>query len=332
MKNGTGDAWHLPFFSKRLEKFIKIWYDQKKIQGEITMELQKDTGDHFSWVMPEGGGETEVFQVFPGIYLMYNDFHVHQCRSGLAAPSHFWGVDHCRRGRTEWELPGGHRAYLGEGALITSDFQRSGGDFSFPMGLYEGLTVCLDEDRAPEGLPPELKLSLNDLREKLFSAGIMDLSGDPEAEAILTLLYLARGQGELQRKMGLTLFLSYLNALEPRQLEPLYLRQEQVEEMGKIQAFLLENPHHRWTLAELSEKFQVPVSVLRRNFMGIYGLSVADYMRKIRAEYAGEMLKNSDQSVGEIAASLGYDNASKFSAAFRRCLGQSPRSYRSRNK
>ena len=78
----------------------------------------------------------------------------------------------------------------------------------------------------------------------------------------------------------------------------------------------------------ISIRFQIPVSVFRRNFEKVFGVTMADQMRRIRAERAKEMLLNTRASIGEIAAELGYDNASKFSEAFRMYEDLSPSMYR----
>ncbi len=43
---------------------------------------------------------------------------------------------------------------------------------------------------------------------------------------------------------------------------------------------------------------------------------------------AAVMLKTTDDSIGEISSAMGYDNPSKFSAAFKEIIGIAPRDYR----
>lgn len=63
---------------------------------------------------------------------------------------------------------------------------------------------------------------------------------------------------------------------------------------------------------------------LKNNFKEIYGLSVFQYFRKLQMEYARDLILNSDESIKEIAAKIGYENASKFSSAFKNHLGILP--------
>ena len=297
------------------------------------MNTKQVTSDHFFIELKDetGTGTTEVFRVFPGVYLMYNDFHLAKCRSGFTPPANFWGVEHCRDGKTEWELENGDYAYLGSGALMPCDYEESDGEFSFPSRLFEGLTIGFEMPVAEKTISELVDVNLTWLREKIMFAGIMDVSGDQQAEAVLRLLYIARHQNEIHRKISCIQFLLFLKELEPNQLEPLYIRRQMADKIKEIEIFLRENLDRRWTLMELSEKFRLPVSVIRRNFTGIFGVSVADHMRRIRVEKAKEMLVGTDKSIAEIAADLGYDNASKFSAAFRNYADVSPRMYRIQN-
>ena len=291
------------------------------------------TSTHFNMKLEDttGVGVTEVFQVFPGIFLMYNDFHLEKCKSGFTPPKDFWGVEHCRSGKTEWEIENGDYAYLGSGALMPCDYQEIDSEFSFPSRLFEGLTIGFLMPEARRSVPKIIGVDLDFLKEKILSSGIMDVSGDPQAEAVLRLLYIARHQDDIHRKICCIQFMMFLKELEPNELEPLYIRKQMVDKIKEIELFLRENLDRRWTLSEISEKFGIPVSVLRRNFTGIYGVSVADHMRRIRVEKAKEMLLGTKRPISEIASDLGYDNASKFSSAFRSYADVSPKMYRKQN-
>ena len=296
------------------------------------MELPNLLDAHFCVNLTDetGKGTTEVFRVFPGIYLMYNDFYMDHCQNSVEPMGEFWGIEHCRAGKTEWKLENGDYAYLGADTLMSCDYEACGRPFSFPGRLFEGLTLGFDLPLGETSLLETLGLDFMGLKEKISAVGLVDVAGDPEADAVLKLLYGARYKTDLHRKLALSQFLVYLSDLEPNRLEPLYMRKYAVDRIKDMECFLREHLDRRWTLAELSDRFQIPVSVLRRNFTGVFGVSVAEHMRRVRAEKAKEMLLNTSKSIGEIASELGYDNASKFSAAFRSYAELSPRMYRSK--
>ena len=60
-----------------------------------------------------GEGMMTLYHVFPGVFLMYNDFHMKECVSGFQTDMDLLCIDHCREGRIEQEV--GQNA--GKGAL-----------------------------------------------------------------------------------------------------------------------------------------------------------------------------------------------------------------------
>ena len=63
-------------------------------------------------------------------------------------------------------------------------------------------------------------------------------------------------------------------------------------------------------------------------FKSVYGTSIAAHMKEHRMRKAAKMLLESDMSIGEIAFSVGYDNQSKFSTAFKDFFQMLPKEYR----
>ena len=74
--------------------------------------------------------------------------------------------------------------------------------------------------------------------------------------------------------------------------------------------------------------FHVSQTVLKGAFKGVYGVPVYSYMRTQKMQSAALLLKQTDLPVMEIAGRSGYDNGSKFAAAFRDIMGMSPNEYR----
>ena len=63
-------------------------------------------------------------------------------------------------------------------------------------------------------------------------------------------------------------------------------------------------------------------------FKAVYGSSIYQYMKTYRMQTARVLLQDTSRSVTEIAATLGYDNPSKFSEAFKKEYGISPTLFR----
>ena len=67
---------------------------------------------------------------------------------------------------------------------------------------------------------------------------------------------------------------------------------------------------------------------LRESFKVMYGVPIGTYIRQSKMKYATLLLKKDELSISSIAKHLGYQNASKFSSAFKNYFNQTPDSYR----
>ena len=289
-------------------------------EDHLTAELQDETGI----------GQMDVYQVFPGIYLGYNDFRLEKCESSYVPDEPVFGLVHCREGKVEWELPNGDYAYLGAGCLMPCSYGENNGHFSFPQRSYQGLSLGISLPRAVQGLPGEFPVDLRRLQQRICSAGTLDLAADARSTYVFGLLYEAQARSMVHKRMAcLELFL-LLDDLhwEENSARILYFPRAQVLKIKEMEQFLTKNLEHRYTLEELSRRYDLPVNAVRRCFSGIYGESVAAYMKKFRMEDAKRRLSGSDETIASIAVSLGYDTPSKFAAAFRSCARISPQMYR----
>lgn len=58
---------------------------------------------------------------------------------------------------------------------------------------------------------------------------------------------------------------------------------------------------------------------LRQSFKLWYGMTIAEYIRQQKLKYALRLLSDDDRSISNIAALIGYESASKFAMAFKKC-------------
>ena len=69
-----------------------------------------------------------------------------------------------------------------------------------------------------------------------------------------------------------------------------------------------------------------------QNFKKITGSSPAQYLISIRMANAMNLLDNTDYTVAQIAAAVGYENTQYFHRLFRKHAGMTPTEYKQRNK
>jgi AraC-like DNA-binding protein len=82
------------------------------------------------------------------------------------------------------------------------------------------------------------------------------------------------------------------------------------------------------TLAELSSLVHLSAPHLSRCFGKKMGMSLIDYIHRVRSEEACRLLRCTSERVTSIASRVGYAEVAYFSRRFRAQTGQSPRQYR----
>ncbi|MBW4552778.1 MAG: AraC family transcriptional regulator [Aphanocapsa sp. GSE-SYN-MK-11-07L] len=91
----------------------------------------------------------------------------------------------------------------------------------------------------------------------------------------------------------------------------------------------LENPP---STLELAEQVGLSDRTLRRGFRLLFGTTVFEYLTDQRMSWAAQQLRDTNQTVAEIANRAGYGNPAKFAAAFKRTVGISPSDCMNRKK
>lgn len=84
----------------------------------------------------------------------------------------------------------------------------------------------------------------------------------------------------------------------------------------------------RITMKELSGKFNCSVSSLSHLFKKRSGMSISEYIEKLRLDEAKWLLSQSRYTVTEVSDCLGFCNSGYFSSVFKRKFGISPKDYR----
>lgn len=98
--------------------------------------------------------------------------------------------------------------------------------------------------------------------------------------------------------------------------------------MHSIHDDLMEHMAERITIEELSRKYLLNATTLKKSFKQVYGTSIAMHMKRHRMERAANLLCDTTESIAEIARAVGYESQSRFSAAFKETYGMLPTEYR----
>ena len=95
-----------------------------------------------------GEGMMTLYHVFPGVFLMYNDFHMKECISGFQTDMDLLCIDHCREGRIEQEVGQNAFSYLEAGDLRVDRRIHHSGKVEFPLCHYHGISIGFQVETA----------------------------------------------------------------------------------------------------------------------------------------------------------------------------------------
>ncbi len=99
-------------------------------------------------------------------------------------------------------------------------------------------------------------------------------------------------------------------------------------EMQDIFAYISRNYTTSLTTADLARHFHLTEQYFCRIFKKATGKTPINYINGYRIEKAAVLLKNTDQSITDIALSVGFDDPNYFSRTFKKHMGATPREYR----
>lgn len=101
------------------------------------------------------------------------------------------------------------------------------------------------------------------------------------------------------------------------------------ESILQAQQWLQDHLQRPLQLPALATQLGLSTRTLSRRFRQATGLSPQQYLNNLRIQTARELLRRSNLGVGEVAWQVGLQDASYFSALFRREVGMTPGQYRS---
>lgn len=310
-----------------------LWREVKFMNDEL-QNLKKSV-DNIA-----DNAKSETVSLFNGIELSY--FTLERAPSSFphrhSAIEHIMQINYCKSGQMEWKMGDGNYIYLNPGDFSLHSMSSCANSLiSFPAGGYSGLTICLNlhEIALPCELIKDSHMFLKALQEKFCQNGrISFLAGNEQTKSIFSAFY--GNPKDLQlpyqkiKTIELLLYLAKAEITPQKQLSA--YRTEQIDIIREIHNRLTGQMNERITIEELSKQYLVNPTTLKKAFKAIYGTSIAAHVKEHRMEQASKMLRETDMSIAEIAASVGYDSQSKFSRAFRATFGVLPREYRKSRK
>lgn len=308
--------------------------------GNLAAVIPKDNDGYctvYKMDCADGLGLMTIYQVFRGIQLIYNDFEAASCEWDGGLNKNILEINHCREGREGSRLLSGSCLYLGEGDLSIHTMDNCAPEMTFPLKHYRGISVVINLEILSEN-PPEILaesgIDLMEFKEKFCSEGnCFIMRAKNEIDHIFSELYsvpdcLQKPYFKL-KVQELLLFLCMVDVTQEKHRE-LYTS-PQVEIVKAIHQKLTSDLQVRHTIEELSKEFLINTATLKNTFKGIYGQPIGIYMKEYRIKQSAALLRQTQATIADIAIQIGYENQSKFAAAFKDIMLISPAEYRKQN-
>lgn len=159
----------------------------------------------------------------------------------------------------------------------------------------------------------------------------------PEMARLLTQVQTYRGEGisaklfyESKVSEAVSLVLErHKKALE---IEKTPLSKQDRDALIVVAAFINDHYSSDISLEELSHIACMSVSKLKSTFKRMYGSSITEFIQARRMGQAEHLLTATDLTIGQVARSVGYTSASRFSVLFKKSSGLLPLEFRKLSK
>ena len=98
--------------------------------------------------------------------------------------------------------------------------------------------------------------------------------------------------------------------------------------VNKIHEFLMKNYQNEIDLDEVANIVHMAPASVCRFFKSSTGLTVFEYLNKIKIDYSCQLLLNTDQNIVDISYDCGFNNLSHFNKQFRKFIEKTPTQFR----
>ena len=285
-----------------------------------------------------GTGILYDYSIFPGIDLIFMDFN---CSDIFDEPNEMRNVleiRHYQDGRVEFEFEGDKVFHLQQDEFCVNGMLNMPARYSFPFDYCSGLSLVLDKNSMTEVTRSQLALfqiDISVLEEDLDTAHQWYICKTPPSMChVFEELYAAKEHETSQyfRIKVLELLYHATKLRKEDRVAATYYAREHIEIVKRVRKAMLKDLSRSTPLEQFLRGEAISTVTFQTIFKQIYGRSPYAYLKHYRMNSAAVQLRESNESINQIALSLGYSNASKFARAFRDVFGVLPKDYRTAQK
>ena len=285
-----------------------------------------------------GTGILYDYSIFPGIDLIFMDFN---CSDIFDEPNEMRNVleiRHYQEGRVEFEFEGDKVFHLQQDEFCVNGMLNMPARYSFPFDYCSGLSLVLDKNSMTEVTRSQLALfqiDISVLEEDLDTAHQWYICKTPPSMCHGFEEWYAAKEHETSQYFRIKVLELLYHATKLRKEDRVaatYYAREHIEIVKRVRKAMLKDLSRSTPLEQFLRGEAISTVTFQTIFKQIYGRSPYAYLKHYRMNSAAVQLRESNESINQIALSLGYSNASKFARAFRDVFGVLPKDYRTAQK
>ena len=284
-----------------------------------------------------GDAHIVVYRPFSGVEVAYVSAHMGEFDFSLIEKYYkhqYAGIHYCREGRIEQET-GNEFFYLmpGDCSVVIQDKREK--RFRLPLKHYHGIHIGIKLDSLENTLLAFMDscdcAPLDALKHICGETSHVVLRSSDAAKQFFEELYkVEAGQrlNYLRVKLPELFYrMKYAN-VDSHYYDCSLVPRTQVELVNSVADYISQNLNGKITVKHLTLKFGISDTYLQNAFRSVYGMPVISFIRVQKMQSAAQVLIHTTRTVDEIAAEFGYENESKFSAAFKKIMGDPPGVFR----
>lgn len=285
-----------------------------------------------------GTGILYDYSIFPGIDLIFMDFNCSDIFDEPNEMRNMLEIRHYQEGRVEFEFMGDKVFHLQQDEFCVNGMLNMPARYSFPFDYCSGLSLVLDKNSMTEVTRSQLALfqiDISVLEEDLDTAHQWYICKTPPSMChVFEELYAAKEHETSQyfRIKVLELLYHATKLRKEDRVAATYYAREHIEIVKRVRKAMLKDLSRSTPLEQFLRGEAISTVTFQTIFKQIYGRSPYAYLKHYRMNSAAVQLRESNESINQIALSLGYSNASKFARAFRDVFGVLPKDYRTAQK
>lgn len=282
----------------------------------------------------EGTGICMDYSLFSGIDLIFMDFNCSHTFREPMVNRDILDIRHYRQGRVEFEFQNQKVFHMRENDFCINTLANMPASYSFPFEKCSGVSLVIDRDSIDSSTIHQFSLygiDIRNLGEHLELDIHWYICKTPEnLHHIFDELYEAKGkESATYFRIKILELLYHVQKLRSEdRYAAVYYSKEHIEIVKRARKLLIGDLETKIPLESLIAGENISMVTFQAIFKQIYGDSPYTHLKKYKMNCAAVRLREGKESISEIAVSLGYSNASKFSKAFQDVFGLLPKDYR----